>query len=144
MKLKIFKPVLIALSALLAMQTAGAQVAPPAPHKHHTAKDSTRVKDKDFELYLDSKDFLNLQDLAKLKDLGPQIELQFKDFDKKLNLKLDKIAPEINLDLKDLGKNFNFNMDKLAPIINLNLDNLGKGFDFNFDYSDKNLEKKIK
>jgi hypothetical protein len=144
MKSKIFKPTLIALSALFAIQTAGAQVTPPAPHKHHLSKDSTKVKDKDFQLYWDDfgKDFLNLKDLAKLKDIAPKIELQFRDFDKNFNFNLDNIAPEINLDLKDLGK-LNFDLGKIAPEINFNMDNFGNSFNFNFDYNDKTIEKRI-
>lgn len=114
MKLKIYKPLLLAIAVILTTGTVGLAQKVKAKAKH-TATVNVSIDDKNLELDLDN--------------LGRDLTANLKDFGKNLSATINNdILAKINVDADsfvDVG-----NID-VNPNIHLNLDGLLKGFDFN-------------
>ncbi|MFI5136395.1 MAG: hypothetical protein ACHQIM_01120 [Sphingobacteriales bacterium] len=109
--LKIYKPAVFALMALLALNAAcfaqdTASMRPSEKPKHFNEKAFRQKMDNmDINLNMDITSMVN-DIVVKVTDIVPKINLQLNDFTKDLNL---NIEPQISLALKDLGKSFDYN-----------------------------------
>lgn len=124
MKVKTFKPAMLALAAFLTIYTAGmAQTMPPAAPKQHALPDTLKFDNKAFKL--------------KMEGFEKELELSLKDIGANLAIELHDIAPAINMEFKDFNKNLDLN---IAPEINEALKSLNS-LSFN-DGDDKKFEKR--
>jgi len=119
MKLKIYKPILLAIAVMLTTGTIGlAQKVKAKVKTKHTATVTVNVGDKDFEL--------------DLGNLARDLTANLNDFGKNLSATINNdVISKINVDSSADVENIDIN-----PDINLNLGGLLKGFDFNISRGD--------
>jgi hypothetical protein len=124
MKLKIFKPALLLVAALLAAGQAGfAQQKNVSVSSHSSVNISANIDDKDFEVNLD--------------DLGKNLKAGLKDLGKNISLSINNNMPKISVNLDNLGKDLDLDIN---PKIELNLGDLTKNLDLNVTDNDGDVD----
>ncbi|MDB5091169.1 MAG: hypothetical protein JWR09_5163 [Mucilaginibacter sp.] len=115
MRSRIYKPALLVLTALLAVNSAGfAQKKPASAKKKAVVCVTTNFNEEDFQ--------------AKMDNLGKSLEAGMKDLGKNLSASINNLASSISINVSDGDDDKVINVD---PKIELNLDGLLKNLDIN-------------
>ena len=115
MRSRIYKPALLVLTALLAINSAGfAQKKPASAKKKAVVCVTTNFNEEDFQ--------------AKMDNLGKSLEAGMKDLGKNLSASINNLASSISINVNDGD---NDNVVNVDPKVDLNLDGLLKNLDIN-------------